>query len=165
MSLYVKWEELVDQDRSQTEYDEFWKEYLEKEMKIYQHILENKGEVVSGRVDEVSKRFDMDPVTFAGFVSGINTSLKTPVDIDNLNEDTEVSFDVDYEALYFNMLEAKADWLYTLTEWDNILTQEKRKEIVRQYNSTRTIIKGNKIGRNDACPCGSGLKYKKCCGK
>ena len=22
-----------------------------------------------------------------------------------------------------------------------------------------------KVGRNDACPCGSGLKYKKCCGK
>jgi len=22
-----------------------------------------------------------------------------------------------------------------------------------------------KIGRNDPCPCGSGLKYKKCCGK
>jgi len=24
---------------------------------------------------------------------------------------------------------------------------------------------GNKVGRNDACPCGSGKKYKKCCGK
>jgi SEC-C motif-containing protein len=23
----------------------------------------------------------------------------------------------------------------------------------------------NKIGRNDPCTCGSGLKYKKCCGK
>jgi len=22
----------------------------------------------------------------------------------------------------------------------------------------------NKIGRNDPCPCGSGKKYKKCCG-
>ena len=22
-----------------------------------------------------------------------------------------------------------------------------------------------KIGRNDPCPCGSGLKYKKCCGR
>ena len=24
--------------------------------------------------------------------------------------------------------------------------------------------KGAKIGRNDPCPCGSGKKYKKCCG-
>jgi len=27
------------------------------------------------------------------------------------------------------------------------------------------VRKGDKIGRNDPCPCGSGLKYKKCCGK
>ncbi len=26
-------------------------------------------------------------------------------------------------------------------------------------------VKGNKIGRNDLCPCGSGKKYKQCCGK
>ena len=29
----------------------------------------------------------------------------------------------------------------------------------------KPIVKGKKIGRNDPCPCGSGLKYKKCCGK
>lgn len=33
------------------------------------------------------------------------------------------------------------------------------------YVKTDTIIKENKIGRNDPCPCGSGKKYKKCCGK
>jgi preprotein translocase subunit SecA len=26
------------------------------------------------------------------------------------------------------------------------------------------VVKGQKVGRNDACPCGSGKKYKKCCG-
>ncbi len=26
------------------------------------------------------------------------------------------------------------------------------------------VIKGEKVGRNDPCPCGSGKKYKKCCG-
>ena len=29
----------------------------------------------------------------------------------------------------------------------------------------RPMKKGEKVGRNDPCPCGSGLKYKKCCGK
>ena len=24
---------------------------------------------------------------------------------------------------------------------------------------------GQKVGRNDPCPCGSGKKYKKCCGR
>ena len=30
---------------------------------------------------------------------------------------------------------------------------------------TVTVIKANKVGRNDPCPCGSGKKYKHCCGK
>jgi hypothetical protein len=29
----------------------------------------------------------------------------------------------------------------------------------------KTIIPPRKVGRNEPCPCGSGLKYKKCCGK
>ncbi len=29
----------------------------------------------------------------------------------------------------------------------------------------KPVKKGTKIGRNDPCPCGSGLKYKKCCGR
>ena len=29
----------------------------------------------------------------------------------------------------------------------------------------RPVKKGQKVGRNDPCPCGSGLKYKKCCGR
>jgi SEC-C motif-containing protein len=28
----------------------------------------------------------------------------------------------------------------------------------------KTIVKGAQPGRNDPCPCGSGKKYKKCCG-
>ncbi len=32
-------------------------------------------------------------------------------------------------------------------------------------STNRTVVKKNKIGRNDPCPCGSGKKYKKCCGR
>jgi len=32
-------------------------------------------------------------------------------------------------------------------------------------NPKQAQIKGQKIGRNELCPCGSGLKYKRCCGK
>lgn len=32
------------------------------------------------------------------------------------------------------------------------------------YNAgEQTVVKEEKIGRNDPCPCGSGKKYKKCC--
>jgi len=33
------------------------------------------------------------------------------------------------------------------------------------YVKLEPITVGNKIGRNDPCPCGSNKKYKKCCGK
>ena len=32
-------------------------------------------------------------------------------------------------------------------------------------NANKTVRKGKKVGRNDPCPCGSGKKYKKCCGR
>jgi yecA family protein len=33
------------------------------------------------------------------------------------------------------------------------------------HHDARPIRTGPKIGRNDPCPCGSGKKYKKCCGR
>ena len=47
-----------------------------------------------------------------------------------------------------------------------------RKEVVKNKltNDTddtakKSQAKSNKVGRNDPCPCGSGKKYKQCCGK
>ncbi len=34
----------------------------------------------------------------------------------------------------------------------------------RWYYTEATSLKSNKVGRNDPCPCGSGRKFKKCCG-
>ena len=36
---------------------------------------------------------------------------------------------------------------------------------VSQEEMARPIRSGPKVGRNDSCPCGSGKKYKKCCGR
>ena len=60
---------------------------------------------------------------------------------------------------------AKADWLYNLEEWDNLLTPERRKELYKEQKLSGTVIKEKKVGRNDPCPCGSGKKYKYCCGR
>ena len=38
------------------------------------------------------------------------------------------------------------------------------KELYKQQKASGTIRKGKKIFPNDPCPCGSGKKYKKCCG-
>ena len=100
-----------------------------------------------------------------GFMDGINDSLKTPFDLENLESTTELVFDMDLERLYFNMLDAKAEYLFTLPQWDGIFSEEKRREIQKNYKDSKTVRNENKVGRNDICPCGSGKKYKKCCGK
>ena len=82
-----------------------------------------------------------------------------------MEEDTEVNLIFDKEKLYKNMVDAKADWLYELPQWDEIFTKERQKELYLEQKKSGTIIKGAKIGRNDPCPCGSGKKYKKCCGR
>ena len=99
-----------------------------------------------------------------GFLDGINESLKEENPIEEMTEDTMISLDIDLEKLYYNMVEAKADWLYELPAWDSLLSEERRKELYREQKKSGTIVKGKKIGRNDPCPCGSGKKYKKCCG-
>ena len=33
-----------------------------------------------------------------------------------------------------------------------------------QFGKVETVVKEKEPGRNDPCPCGSGKKYKKCCG-
>ncbi len=42
---------------------------------------------------------------------------------------------------------------------------EKQKSVQMDERKVETVSKKSKIGRNDPCPCGSGLKYKKCCGR
>ena len=121
--------------------------------------------VVTGTVKELAEKYDVKLSVMVGFLDGINDSLKTPNPIEEMTEDTVVSLEFDKEKLYYNMVEAKADWLYELPQWDNILTPERRKELYKQQKASGTIVKEKKVGRNDPCSCGSGKKYKFCCGK
>jgi uncharacterized protein YecA (UPF0149 family) len=163
MGLYKDWKELVERKMTQKEYNEYWESYFEKETRNYEKILENHNEIMSGKLSELGEGFGMDPVTMAGFIDGINTSLVQCYDLDTLTEDSEIRLEVDFEKLYFNMLDAKADWLYNLPQWDEVLSQERRAEITKEFKQSKIAV-SNKVGRNDPCPCGSGKKYKKCCG-
>ncbi|WIV11216.1 SEC-C metal-binding domain-containing protein [Proteiniborus sp. MB09-C3] len=165
MGLYKEWSETAYEERDQKEYNKFWEVYLEQEKSVYASILEGKNNAIQGKLKELAEKFDLDAVTFTGFLDGINTSLVNSLDLENLEEDSEIELEIDFEKLYFNMLNAKAPWLYELPQWDDILTQERRKEITKEYRSSKTVVKDKKVGRNDPCPCGSGKKYKKCCGQ
>lgn len=143
----------------------FWANYFNLEKGIYEQILKTPNEPVKGTVKELAEKYDIDIMHMTGFLDGINDSLKTPNPIEEMDEDTEVSLEYDTELLYKNMVEAKADWLYELPEWDNLIDADRRKVLYKEQKLSHTVVNDKKIGRNDPCPCGSGLKYKKCCGK
>lgn len=55
------------------------------------------------------------------------------------------------------------NWKYTIElEPDQ---PEDITDLERLRTPLKPMIAGKKLGRNEICPCGSGKKYKKCCGK
>ena len=150
-------------DRGQLQ--RFWGSYFQIEKEIYEQLLENPDEEVKGTVKELAEKYGQEVLTMVGFLDGINESLKEPNPIETMDEDTQVSLAFDKEKLYKNMVAAKADWLYELPQWKEIYSEEELKKLYKEQKESGTIRKEKKIGRNDPCPCGSGKKYKKCCGR
>lgn len=166
MALLEQWREIAyNENEDKGKLQKFWRDYFLIEKGIYEQLLENPDEAVKGTVKELAEKYKIEVMTMVGFLDGINESLKTPNPIEEMNEDTEVSLEFDKELLYKNMVDAKADWLYELPQWGAVFTEEKRKELYKEQRASGTIRKEPKIGRNEPCPCGSGKKYKKCCGK
>ena len=166
MGLLQEWREIAyNQEADKKQLQKFWTEYFLIEKGIYEKLLSNPDEVVKGTVKELADKYGIKVLTMAGFLDGINDSLKVPNPIETMDEDTKVKIEIDPEKLYYNMVEAKATWLYELPQWKEIFSEEELKRLYKEQRESRTVRKEKKVGRNDPCPCGSGKKYKKCCGK
>ena len=166
MALLKQWQKIAyDENADKGRLKKFWTDYFAMEKTIYEKLLDEPDTVVRGTVKELADRFGIDVLSMTGFLDGINDSLIEKNPIDTMEEDTVVNLGFDKELLYRNMVDAKADWLYDLPQWEAIFPEEKRKELYKEQKKANTVIKGKKIGRNDPCPCGSGKKYKYCCGR
>lgn len=164
--LLDQWRDTAyDKELTREQLENFWGEYFNIEKEIYRQLLETPDVEVKGTVEELAGKYGQEVLTMVGFLDGINDSLKVPNPIETMTETTEVSLAFDKEKLYKNMVDAKADWLYELPQWDKIFDDETKKRLFREQKQAGTVRKEKKIGRNDPCPCGSGKKYKKCCGK
>lgn len=169
-TYYETWIDRSETVRDQTSYTYYINTYYTMEKDAYDKILsaypDNK-EFTSGKASELAAKLGFNKDTmdvFVGFLDGIQTSLKKEIDVKSVDDDTEIDLDIDYEKLYYNMRDAKATWLFKLSSWKKVLSDDKAAEIAREYRDAN-IAHSEKIGRNDPCPCGSGKKYKKCCGK
>ena len=165
-TLLEQWRDIAyneSADRGQLQ--QFWGSYFQIEKEIYEQLLSNPDEEVKGTVKELAEKYGQEVLTMVGFLDGIDESLKEANPSETMDEDTVVSLAFDKEKLYKNMVAAKADWLYELPQWNDIYSEEELKKLYKEQKESTTIRKEKKIGRNDPCPCGSGKKYKKCCGR
>ena len=164
MTLFEEWKNLIE-NQTEESFPEFWKEYSGAETKIYSDILDRPEEKITGTLGELAAAYEVRPVIYMGFLDGINSSLKAGNDFENFDENSAVEIEIEPETLFYNMLAAGADYLYSLPQWTDILGEDKMTEIAKKYKKSKTVVKGKKIGRNEPCPCGSGKKYKHCCGR
>jgi len=59
----------------------------------------------------------------------------------------------------------------SMDDMEEAFQRRKRRELEQarmagagEMQAVQQVVRGEKVGRNDPCPCGSGKKYKKCCG-
>ena len=166
MALLEEWQKIAyDQQADRGKLQKFWQRYFMLEKGVYEKLLTNPDEKVEGTVKVLAEKYDLSIMDMTGFLDGINDSLVTPNPIDTMEEDTKVSLAFDKEKLYKNMVDAKADWLYELPQWDEIFDADTKRKLYLEQKKSGTVVVGKKVGRNDPCPCGSGKKYKFCCGR
>ena len=166
MALLKQWRDAAySETTNKGDLQRMWQKYFDDEKNIYAEILQKPDEVVTGTVKELADKFGVTILTMTGFLDGINDSLKEANPIEEMEEDTVVNLGFDKELLYKNMVAAGADWLYELEEWEAIFDEETRKALYKEQKSSTTVVKEEKVYPNDPCPCGSGKKYKKCCGR
>ena len=166
MALLQQWRSVAySETANKGDLQRLWTKYFEQEKDIYAQLLANPEEEVAGTVKELADKYGVTVMTMTGFLDGINESLKVENPIEEMEEDTQVSLAFDTEKLYKNMVAAGADWLYELPQWEAIYDEETRKALYKEQKRSTTIVNEAKVYPNDPCPCGSGKKYKKCCGR
>ena len=166
MNLMEQWRSVAyNEATGKDKLQQLWAAYFQVEYEILAQFLKNPDVVVKGTLKELADKYQVSLMTMTGFLDGINDSLVEKNPLDDLVVDTDGYLGFDKALLYKNMVAAEADWLYNLEEWNHIFDEETRKELYKEQKSSTTIVKEQKVYPNDPCPCGSGKKYKKCCGR
>ena len=85
--------------------------------------------------------------------------------------DPVVEYRIEGFDMFDQMIEAIREDTVKMLMTVRVRTAPKREQVAVPVEASgdgsvsATVVKKNKVGRNDPCPCGSGKKYKHCCGK
>ena len=92
MALLKEWHKIAYNEKmDQGEMQRFWADYFLKEQGVYEQLLSNPDEVVTGTVKELAEKYNLSLMEMTGFLDGINDCLVTPNPVEEMEEDTKVS--------------------------------------------------------------------------
>ncbi|MFV0440738.1 MAG: SEC-C metal-binding domain-containing protein [Lachnospirales bacterium] len=163
MKLYEKWL-MQAYTKEGNSIPAYWNIYMPLEQKIYENMLNTKTNTIKGTIAELAEANRMKPEQYCGFIDGISDCLDKEIDLLEVTPETEIDVKFEFEDLFKKMVEYKAEHLYKLPEWESVFGKEELSKFYKEQKISRTVKKETKVGRNDPCTCGSGKKYKKCCG-
>jgi preprotein translocase subunit SecA len=115
--------------------------------------------------EAMMKRFQEDTVRYLYLMQILERPVEQPV----AEAETPETFPVDGDG---NGHRRPRNIATSVDDLEEAFQRRKRKELEQarmagagEYQPVQQVVRGTaKIGRNDPCPCGSGKKYKKCCG-
>ena len=99
MSLYTEWRNLSDNHENQEAEVKFWEAYLQAEASIYNELLNNKQEVIEGKVSELAAKYNVSVEYFMGFIDGISESLKEDITLETIEANGTIKLDIDFETM------------------------------------------------------------------
>ena len=116
-------------------------------------------ESVTGEIEDVIDQMDEVSHDDHEFKKDLQDYFEIKEEIASWEEDEDDDFDItdDYAE------EENGKEYYD--DWEDITEDEEDKTQYFYSGSKPFVHTTPKVGRNDPCPCGSGKKYKKCCGK
>lgn len=133
---------------------------------IYLDILELENNSALGLFDD--RLLEDGGRIIASIYNGDNTRLIEIIQSEEAAKEIKMTIKEAFEIIESRESKLIDDIFKEIEEWecfseeddslDNLIQKELQKGI------TNALLKKNKVGRNDPCICGSGKKFKKCCG-
>lgn len=143
--------------------DEVYKLYKKKEEEFSSEELRELERLVLLKVVDSNWMEHIDNMD--QLKQGIN--LRAYGQIDPVQAYTKEGFEM-FEEMNEIIKEDTVKYLFHMEKVEQIVNEAPKDMYFNDGEEApkkKPVVNKNKIGRNDPCPCGSGKKYKKCCGK
>ena len=144
---------------------------------IYEKVVQDYEEKIKDIPQEISNEFEKAislRVIDSNWMEHISTMshLREGVGLRGYaNENPLQAYTMEGYQLFDNMLNKINGEISTYLLKSEVRHNTERKEVAKKVitndgkDTVKSQKKSTKVGRNDPCPCGSGRKYKQCCGK